>query len=104
MEPTSPNTEEGKSAGLVFAGMGALYLVVCLCLGAFIFFARQQIPGLQSYFPTETATPRPTSTPTTTPVAHKPKTRYQVIEDDFSSNGKGWFSNWGKDHVNVTQN
>lgn len=104
MEPTSPTTGEGSSSRMVFAGMGALYVLMCLCLGAFLFVARQQIPGLQNYFPTETFTPGPTSTPTATPVVHKPRTRYQVYEDDFSSDVKNWWSNWHRDQAKVTQN
>lgn len=106
MEPTSPTTGEGSSSRIVFAGMGALYVLMCLCLGAFLFVARQQIPGLQNYFPTETYTPGPTSTPTATPVVHQPRTRYQVYEDDFSTDIKNWWStNWttGED-PNITKN
>lgn len=87
MEPViekSPNQNSGS--GIVLGCVTAVYILACLCIGGYAYFFRQQIPGVQNYFPTETATP------TATPIPHQPTHGDKVIKDDFSDNKKDWQS------------
>lgn len=100
MQESGTSEKQNNGSKIVFASMGALYLLVCLCLGMFVYVSRQQIPGIRDYFPTQTAMPTATSPPTATPVVHKPDGTDRVFKDDFSYNRSNWRSKWSDDKVN----
>jgi hypothetical protein len=94
---TEPATENNHGSIIVFGSLAVLYLLLCLCLGGFIFFSRQGIPALRNYFPT----PKALRTLTPTPVVHIPAKDDVVIESDFSDNTQSWQSKWQTGRVRV---
>jgi len=86
MEPISDRSSQRSGAGKVIGGLVALYVLVCLCIGVYGYFFRQQIPGVQGYFPTATATADPT------PMAHPPQplSGDKILKEDFSNNNNVW--------------
>ncbi|MGC1377534.1 MAG: hypothetical protein WA821_14975 [Anaerolineales bacterium] len=84
MEPTVETTsKKNNGVGIIFGSMAVLCALVCLCLGGYVYIFRQQIPGVQNYFPT--------ATPTATAPAHQPASGDIVFRDGFSDNKNQWY-------------
>jgi hypothetical protein len=99
LEPTSPETADRRwVTRLAGAYLVILYLAACAIIAVFGFVRRQQIPGVQSYFPS----PVPTPTPTPHILVQLPSKNTRVLVDNFDTNQYNWSAFYWFSKVEVT--